>query len=108
MEFISDPIHGICYSAFVMASCAILARLWLEVSGQSSKDIVKQIVQADLSVQGLKEESMISFFEKYIPVAASLGGIAVALLTITADMMGAIGSGTGILLAVNIIYQFFE
>jgi len=47
---------------------------------------------------------MISYFDKYIPVAASLGGIAVGFLTITADMMGAIGSGTGILLAVNIIY----
>jgi len=32
----------------------------------------------------------------------------VGLLTITADMLGAIGSGTGILLAVNIIYSFFE
>lgn len=51
---------------------------------------------------------MISFFDKYIPVAAALGGMCVGVLTITADMMGAIGSGTGILLAVNIIYSFFE
>jgi protein transport protein SEC61 subunit alpha len=51
---------------------------------------------------------MVSYFNKYIPVAAALGGICVGLLTITADMMGAIGSGTGILLAVNIIYQFYE
>ena len=29
-------------------------------------------------------------------------------LTIVADFMGAIGSGTGILLAVTIIYQYFE
>jgi len=44
MDFISDPIHGLTYSIFVMGSCAILARLWLEISGQSSKDTVRQIV----------------------------------------------------------------
>ena len=30
------------------------------------------------------------------------------MLTIVADFLGAIGSGTGILLAVTIIYQYFE
>ena len=45
---------------------------------------------------------------KCIPTAASVGGIFVGLLTIFADFMGAIGSGSGILLAVNIIYGFYE
>lgn len=45
---------------------------------------------------------------KRIPVAAACGGMCVGLLTIMADFMGAIGSGTGILLAVTIIYGYFE
>jgi protein transport protein SEC61 subunit alpha len=32
----------------------------------------------------------------------------IGMLTILADFLGAIGSGTGILLAVTIIYQYFE
>ena len=32
----------------------------------------------------------------------------IGLLTIFTDFMGAIGSGTGILLAVTIIYEYFE
>jgi len=32
----------------------------------------------------------------------------IGALTIVADFMGAIGSGTGILLAVTIIYGYFE
>jgi len=51
---------------------------------------------------------MMVYFDRYIPVAAALGGIMVGLLTITADLMGAIGSGTGIMLASNIIYSFYE
>ncbi len=42
---------------------------------------------------------------RYIPIAAAFGGMCIGALTIVADFMGAIGSGTGILLAVTIIYQ---
>lgn len=32
----------------------------------------------------------------------------IGALTVAADFLGAIGSGTGILLAVTIIYQYYE
>jgi len=51
---------------------------------------------------------MLSVLRKYIPVAAAFGGVCIGTLTILADFMGAIGSGTGILLAVTIIYGYFE
>lgn len=51
---------------------------------------------------------IIIFNRRYIPTAALLGGMCIGALTIFADFMGAIGSGTGILLAVNIIYEYFE
>ena len=41
-------------------------------------------------------------------IAAAFGGACIGALTVAADFMGAIGSGTGILLAVTIIYQYFE
>lgn len=44
----------------------------------------------------------------YIPVAAAFGGMCIGALTVVADFLGAIGSGTGILLAVTIIYQYYE
>lgn len=40
--------------------------------------------------------------------AATLGGMCIGVLTIFADFLGAIGSGTGILLTVSIIYSFYE
>jgi protein transport protein SEC61 subunit alpha len=87
----------------------MLGRLWLEVSGMHSKDVVKSLVEQDLYIAGReKTESMVRYLNRYIPVAAALGGIMVGLLTVFADMLGAIGSGTGILLAVNIIYSFYE
>ena len=46
--------------------------------------------------------------ERYIPTAAAFGGMCIGALTVAADFLGAIGSGTGILLAVTIIYQYYE
>lgn len=48
------------------------------------------------------------FHFRYIPTAAAFGGLCIGGLSVMADFLGAIGSGTGILLAVTIIYQYFE
>ena len=52
--------------------------------------------------------SLLHVLNYYIPTAAAFGGMCIGMLTVVADFMGAIGSGTGILLAVTIIYQYFE
>ncbi|MFO0131749.1 MAG: hypothetical protein ACK52J_04485 [bacterium] len=57
---------------------------------------------------GHRDSSMLTILKHYIPVAAMFGGMCIGILTIIADLMGAIGSGTGILLAVSIIYGYFE
>ena len=44
---------------------------------------------------------------KYIPIASYLGGVCVGLLSVFADILGAIGSGTGILLSCGIVYEIF-
>jgi protein transport protein SEC61 subunit alpha len=59
-------------------------------------------------MKGHRESSLVNTLNRYIPVAAAFGGMCIGALTVVADFMGAIGSGTGILLAVTIIYQYFE
>ena len=57
---------------------------------------------------GHRESNLQKELNRYIPTAAAFGGLCIGALTVLADFMGAIGSGTGILLAVTIIYQYFE
>lgn len=61
-----------------------------------------------MSIKGHRESSMKRELNRYIPTAAAFGGLCIGFLTVCADFLGAIGSGTGILLAVTIIYQYFE
>ena len=61
-----------------------------------------------MMVEGMREESMVKYLSKYISTAAAFGGVCIGAISIFADCLGAIGSGTGILLAVSIIYEYFK
>jgi protein transport protein SEC61 subunit alpha len=107
-DVVVDPIHAFLYVAFVMGSCALFSRTWINVSGSAPEDVAKQLKEQQMVMQGWRQEKMIDVLRMYIPTAAALGGACIGALTVAADFMGAIGSGTGILLAVTIIYQYFE
>lgn len=64
--------------------------------------------ESQMIMQGHRERSLIHELNRYIPIAAAFGGLCIGALSVLADFLGAIGSGTGILLAVTIIYQYFE
>jgi len=107
-ELLRDPLHTIIYLTFVLASCALFSRTWIQVSGSSPKDVAKQLRDQQMVMKGHREQSLIKQLYRYIPTAAAFGGLCIGALSVMADFMGAIGSGTGILLAVTIIYQYFE
>ncbi len=48
--------------------------------------------------------------ERYIPKVTVIGGVIIGLLTLIANMMGTLGGagGTGLLLAVSIVYRLYE
>lgn len=94
MDIFYNPKHAIFYFAFIMITCALFSKLWLEMSGRSTGDVVKQISEQGLFIQGSKKESMVKILNKYIPTAAVFGGMCIGALTIVADLLGAIGSGT--------------
>lgn len=70
--------------------------------------VARQLREQRMIIAGHREKSMIHELNRYIPTAAAFGGLCIGALSIVADLMGAIGSGTGILLTANIIYQYFE
>lgn len=107
-HIVEDPLHAILYIVFMLGSCAFFSKTWIEVSGSSAKDVAKQLREQQMIMRGHRETSMIHELNRYIPTAAAFGGLCIGALSVLADFLGAIGSGTGILLAVTIIYQYFE
>jgi len=107
-NILEDPLHAFCYILFVLFSCALFSKYFIEVSGSSSRDVAKMLRDRQIMFKGYRDKSLLHVLNLYIPIAAAFGGMCIGMLTIVADFMGAIGSGTGILLAVTIIYQHME
>jgi len=107
-EILYDPFHALFYLTFVLTACALFSKTWIDVSGSSAKDVAKQLRDQQMIMKGHRDSSLVKELNRYIPTAAAFGGLCIGALSVLADFMGAIGSGTGILLAVTIIYQYFE
>ncbi|GLJ14993.1 hypothetical protein SUGI_0244780 [Cryptomeria japonica] len=107
-EMAANPFHALFYLTFMLTACALFSKTWIEVSGSSARDVAKQLKEQQMVMPGHRESNLQKELNRYIPTAAAFGGICIGALTVMADFMGAIGSGTGILLAVTIIYQYFE
>jgi len=107
-EIIYDPFHAVFYLIFILTACALFSKTWIEVSGASARDVAKQLRDNQMVMKGHRDSALIHVLNRYIPTAAAFGGMCVGALSVIADFMGAIGTGTGILLSVTIIFQFYE
>ena len=107
---IADPIRAALYLAIIVAFCAVFSLIWLEVGGLGPKKVAKQLMDSGMQIPGYRrsERPIEQILQRYIPVVTVLGGIFVGLLAGLSDFLGAFGTGTGILLSVGIIYQYYE
>ncbi|KCV68588.1 protein transporter SEC61 subunit alpha [Fonticula alba] len=106
-DIASDPVHTIIYIAFVLGTCALFSSIWVSFSGQSARDVAAQFRAQSITIKG-HSNNVEGFLNRFIPIAAAFGGLCIGALSIFADFTGAIGSGTGILLAVSSIFQYYE
>lgn len=104
-----NPGHFAFYLLFIVASCAVFSRMWLEMSGRKTEDIIAQLHESKMVItHHERNASAVAILNRYIPVATILGGICIGLLSVFSDLAGTIGSGTGLLLVANIIYGYME
>jgi len=108
LEIARDPFHTLFYISFILISCALFSKTWIEVSGSGVSDVANNLRDQGYYIDGMRDSSMKDILKRSIPIAATFGGMCIGALTIFADFVGAIGSGTGILLAVTIIYGMYE
>lgn len=100
-EAVSDPVKTAVFIVYMLTACAVFSKTWIEVSGSSPRDVAKQLKEQGLVMAGHREESMYKELKRVIPTAAAFGGACIGALSVGSDLLGALGSGTGILLAVT-------
>jgi preprotein translocase subunit SecY len=105
-----DPLRAAGYLGVVVAFCAVFSLIWLEVGGLGPSKVAQQLMDSGMQIPGYRRSGrpIEAVLKRYIPVVTVLGGIIVGFIAGVSDFLGAFGSGTGILLSVGIIYQYYE
>lgn len=103
-------LNAFIYLIIFVITCVLFGKFWVQVGGQSSAEVAKQLQSSGMSIPGFRRDHRVltTVLQRYIPTITILGSIFVALLAFLSDIVGAIGSGIGILLTVGIIYRFYE
>jgi protein transport protein SEC61 subunit alpha len=108
LDAVISPFHTFVYTSIVITTCAFLSKIWMEISGSSTRDVAKQLKDQQLTISGFRDVSMHKELKRVIPIAASFGGAVLAVISVFGDVVGAIGTGAGVLMCVIIIFQYFE
>jgi len=107
---VPEWVHAIIYTLVLMALCVVFGKFWIEMTGQSPKNMAEQMTDIGWQIPGFRRDPRIieNVLNKYIPTITVLGSLFVGLLAAIATLTGAIGTGMGILLTVGIIYMLYE
>lgn len=102
--------QSVFHTLFFMIFSAVFAVLWVRTSGMDESSQAKKILASGLQIPGFRKDQRVleSILKRYILPLTVMGGIAVGLLSAIADILGALVSGTAILLAVMIMYQLYQ
>ena len=108
--FITEPIHVLVYAIFFIACCMLFSYLWVEISGLNAKKISEQLYNSGIQIPGFRssKRQLYKILKKYIPALTIISGIYVGLIAFLADLTGALGGGTGVLLTVGILHKLYE
>lgn len=106
----ADPLRAAGYLSILLVFCVVFSLIWLEVGGLGPEKVAQQLMDSGMQIPGYRRSGrpIEAILKRYIPAVTVLGGVIVGLTAGLADFFGAFGTGTGIILSVGILYQYYE
>jgi preprotein translocase SecY subunit len=106
----ADPLRALIFVCIMIAFAVIFSITWLEVGGLGPSTVAQQLVDSGMQMHGYRSvaKSIEPRLKRYIPVVTILGGAIIGLIASVAEFFGVFGTGMGILLAVGILYQYYQ
>ncbi|MFA5077266.1 MAG: preprotein translocase subunit SecY [Candidatus Micrarchaeia archaeon] len=103
-------VHAITYVLFLVLCSIPFGMFWSEIGGMDAKSVADQLNRAGLQIPGYRRDPRLleKVLEKYISPLIIISSASVGFLAGMADLTGALGTGTGILLTVSIFYKLYE
>ncbi len=107
---IPEWFHAVFYILFLSFASILFGLFWVETSNMDAKSMAGQLTGAGIVMPGFRTDPRMleQILQKHIFPLTVMGSFAVGLLAGVADLTGALGGGTGILLTVGILYRMYE
>lgn len=98
------------YLLIMIGGSVLFSVLWVKTANMSARAQAEKLLSSGLQIPGFRRDPRVleKILNRYIPALTVMGAIFVGFLAATADLMGALSRGTGILLTVMIIYKMYE
>jgi preprotein translocase subunit SecY len=102
--------QALIYIALMVGGAILFSVFWMQTANMDAKSQAKQIMSSGLQISGFRRDERVlqKILGRYIWPLTIVGGASVGLLAALADLTGALSRGTGILLAVMIVYKLYE
>ena len=102
--------QAVIYLLIMVLGCMLFSYFWVQTSGMDARSQAKQMISSGLTIPGFRRDERIleRLLTRYIGPLTIMGGATIGFLAGSADILGALGSGTGIMLTVMIIYRLYE
>jgi len=109
-SFIYNTMPSIVYTAIFLALCILFGILWIEIAGLNPEAQADNLIKAGLDIPGMRRNPRIlaSYLSRYIYPLTVFSSIVVAAIALVGDILGSYGTGTGLLLAVGIVYNYYQ
>lgn len=103
-------IQGLTHTLAFVILCAMFSVFWVKTSGMGAKKQSENISASGLQVAGFRQDPRIleSILDRYIMPLTVMGGAAIGLLASLTNLMGALVSGTAMLLVIMIMFKFYQ
>jgi preprotein translocase subunit SecY len=102
--------QGFSHLLFFMGFSVLFAIFWVKTSGMDAQAQAKKIISSGLAIPGFRKDERVleAILARYIMPLTVMGGLVIGALAALTDLLGALTSGTAILLAVMIMYQLWQ
>jgi len=103
-------LQGLTHILFFAFFSTLFAVFWVKTSGQDAKSQAHKLSASGMQIAGFRQDERIleSILDRYIIPLTVMGGIAIGLLAAVTDLLGALVSGTAVLLVIMIMYQMYQ
>ena len=103
-------LQAFTYLTFLMLGAMVFSIFWMQTAGMDARSQAKQMMSSGLQIPGFRRDERVleRLLSRYIWPLTVMGGLSIGFLSGFADITGTLSSGTGILLAVMIIYKLYE